>query len=120
MLLIYILYLSAITIFDIIYPLQVVGVCLTLTILYWFGLRYGAGGLGHLMIRMGKYSLFGYIVQIPLLHLLQRMLRPFGDTIVLPAALLAGTALTIVAIESIDWLRKTMPVVNRLYSTVFA
>jgi hypothetical protein len=119
MLLLYILYLSAITILDIIYPLQILGVCLSLAILYWLGFRYGNGGLGALMIRIGKYSLFGYIVQIALLHMLQRMLTPFGDTVAPAAALPLGIALTILAIEGMDWLRRRMPVANRLYSTVF-
>jgi peptidoglycan/LPS O-acetylase OafA/YrhL len=69
----YACYVGAITVWNVIYPLQIIGVCLSLMIIYLIGERGGqAGRVRSQIILLGKYSLFGYIAQIVILQLLHR------------------------------------------------
>src|SRR5207244_6028962 len=71
----YLCYAGAITIWDVVYPLQVVGVCLTLMLIYLLGANNDEPSLmrNHIIL-LGRYSLFGYIAQIAVLQLLYRSL----------------------------------------------
>ncbi len=75
----YLAYLCAITVWDDSYTTQIVGVCLSLAILYWIGGDGEPGRIRQVFILLGQYSLFGYIVQIVILQILRRSLGHFGS-----------------------------------------
>lgn len=118
----YALYLIAITLWNIPYPLQIVGVCLTLLVLYVLGSSEGEPGAmrGHIIL-LGKYSLFGYIAQMAFLQIIHRFARhiDFGDRGLLLSFVL-GFALTMTSIELVDWLRRISGRFDRAYKMVFA
>ena len=117
----YLCYLMAIRAWDVPYPLQVIGVFLTLAVIYWLGTLSGeTGAIPRCVILLGKYSLLGYIAQIAILQLGRRGLRhvslgPWGLCI----SFFAAIALTIVAIEVMDRARAKVRIVNTVYSAVF-
>jgi peptidoglycan/LPS O-acetylase OafA/YrhL len=115
-------YLAAITIWNVVYPLQVVGVCLSLMVLYLLANpQEQPGGLRGRVILLGKYSLFGYVAQIAILQVLYRLLghgRPGAGR--LATSLLAAFALTILVVETTDWLRARVVAVDKMYKAVFA
>jgi peptidoglycan/LPS O-acetylase OafA/YrhL len=117
----YLCYLVIITRWDVPYPLQVIGVCLTLTMIYWLGTISGdAGAIPRSIILLGKYSLLGYIAQIAILQVGRRGLRhvslgPFA----LCMTLIAAAALTMIAIEVTDRARTRIRIVDALYAAVF-
>src|SRR4029079_16187616 len=58
----YALYLSAITIWKVRFPLQVIGVCLSVALLYVIGVKWGTEGASQrIVVELGKYSLICYI-----------------------------------------------------------
>lgn len=118
----YALYLVAITLWNIPYPLQIAGVCLTLLVLYVLGSRPGEPGTvrGHIIL-LGKYSLLGYIAQMAFLQIIHRFVRhiDFGDGGLLISFFL-GFALTMTSIEAVDRLRKVSGTFNTAYKAVFA
>jgi|HubBroStandDraft_6_1064221.scaffolds.fasta_scaffold02580_8 peptidoglycan/LPS O-acetylase OafA/YrhL len=118
----YICYAAAITVWNVIYPLQIVGVCLSLMIIYLLGgPNDEPGKLRRHVVLLGKYSLFGYIAQIVILQFLHRGHRP-GDQNALTSGLflLAAFALTILTVEVTDRVRARLTTVDRLYRAVFA
>jgi peptidoglycan/LPS O-acetylase OafA/YrhL len=118
----YLCYICAITIWNVIYPLQVVGVCLSLMIIYLLGERSGdPGRMRGCIILLGQYSLFGYITQIVILQLLHRSLWHADLGVgVLGVSFLAACALTILAVEVTDRIRANVTTVDKLYKAVFA
>ncbi len=118
----YLCYLVAITFWQEIFPLQVVGVCLSLAIIYLVGARGGEPGMvRRSVLLLGKYSLFGYIAQVALLQLLHRGLRHIDlDTAALGVSFLAGIALTLMSVIAVDQARAKVTIVDRLYKAVFA
>ena len=120
-LLAYLAYLSAITVCNVPYPLQIVGVCLSLAIIYWIGAKGGdVSCIRKVVILLGHYSLFAYIAQIVILQVLRRGLRPLGAGMgVSGAAFLTCCVGTILTVEILDRARIRMTKVNKLYITVF-
>jgi hypothetical protein len=118
----YILYLAAITFWNVIYPLQIVGVFLSLMIIYWLGQTSDQSGLAtRIVILLGKYSLFGYIAQIAVLQVLHFGLRYLDSrTVVLVSSFLLAFALTILSVVIMDRARSISPMANKLYGAVFA
>jgi peptidoglycan/LPS O-acetylase OafA/YrhL len=118
----YLCYLIAIKIWNVIYPLQVVGVCLSLMLIYLVGAKAGElGGARKHVDLLGKYSLFGYIAQIAILQVLYRSLRhvnPGPGVLIL--SFFAAFALTMISVEVVDRLRARSTVVDRLHKAVFA
>ncbi len=118
----YLCYIAVITLWNVTYPLQLVGVFLTLMLIYHLGARSGAPGkIREQVILLGKYSLFGYIAQIAVLQLLHRGLRhvSFG-VVALGLTLFAAFALTMASVALIDRLRTKAVTVDWLYRAVFA
>ena len=118
----YCVYLGAITVWDVPFALRVVGVFLTVTLIYMVGAKSGEpGGLrGHIVV-LGKYSLFGYISQIAILQVLHRVLwQAHPSAGVLGVSLIAGFALTMISVEIVDRIRPRSATVDRLYRAVFA
>ena len=118
----YVAYLFALSIWQEIYPLQVVGVCLSLLLIYVIGVKSGAAGLVQArIIVLGQYSLLGYIVQIGVILLLSKALRQFNlGQATLLISFFGAFALTIAAIEVVARTRTKSRIVDRLYKSVFA
>jgi peptidoglycan/LPS O-acetylase OafA/YrhL len=118
----YLAYLLAITLYDDIYPLQIVGVCLSLAIIYWIGIRSAeTTRIGNIIVQLGQYSLFGYIVQILILQILRRSLRPFGLGNAASAfAFVICLACTILSVEALDRARNKSAGLNKVYTAVFS
>jgi hypothetical protein len=118
----YTLYLVAITFWNVIYLLQILGVFLSLMILYWLGQTSDQPGFAaRITILLGKYSLFGYIAQIAVLQVLHFGLRhPVSRTFVLGISFLLAFGLTILSVVMVDRARSKSEIANRLYGAVFA
>ncbi len=118
----YCLYLVAITFWKVSYYVQIVGACLTTTLIYVLGVHAGSGEpLQSRIILLGKYSLFGYISQIAILRLLSACLRRISyNPAVLTASLVAGFALTLLAVEVMDRLRMRYRMIDTAYKWIFA
>jgi len=113
-------YLCAITFWDP-FILRLLGVCLTLMVIYAIGVgRRKPGPLGAHVIVLGRYSLFGYIWQIAILQLLHRALSPATMGIgLLSASFVAGFALTMLSVEALDRLRPRSRALDQFYRVAF-
>jgi peptidoglycan/LPS O-acetylase OafA/YrhL len=115
-------YLAAITRWNIPFPLQVIGVCLTLLLIYATGVRAGAEGwVQRRVIELGKYSLFAYILHIFLLQGLRRGLRGFGlegSELAIPFAL--ALVATVVGVSLLTIARNRSETADRAYRAIFA
>ena len=118
----YLLYLAAITLWDVFYLLQVVGVCLSLAIIYWLGTDDAEPiGIRKIVILLGQYSLFAYILQILILQVLHPVLRFLGTGIAVSGvALLACAGCTMLGVEAMQRARPRMTGLNKLYTAVFS
>jgi peptidoglycan/LPS O-acetylase OafA/YrhL len=117
----YCAYLGAITIWDVPFHLRVVGVCLTVMLIYIVGAKSGEPGwLRRHVLVLGKYSLLGYISQIAILQLLHRALGPIDDgAAVLVVSFVAGFALTMISVEVVDRTRPKSSALDWLYRAIF-
>jgi peptidoglycan/LPS O-acetylase OafA/YrhL len=118
----YLGYVILITIWNVPFPLLVIGVILSLMVLYLIGASGSESGtIRSEVILLGKYSLFGYISQIAILQMLSIGFRQvnFGVT-GLVVSFLAAFALTIGSVEVVDRARAKAAGVDRLYKTIFA
>lgn len=116
---IYLAYLYSITIWKEVYALQLVGVSVTLAIVYLIGCAV-KHRFAEYAVLMGKYSLLGYIAQIAILQTLHTMVRSVSGNVgeaVLSLGL--GTVLTFGIVTLVDWLRGRVPLLNRSYAAVF-
>lgn len=118
----YCAYLAAITLWNVPYPMLIVGVVLTLLLFYLIGSLSGdSAWTPQAIILLGKYSLVGYIAQIAILQGMRRILR-FSD--LSPAGLFASFAaaviLTFAVVQVVDRSRAKAPLVNRMYAAVFS
>jgi peptidoglycan/LPS O-acetylase OafA/YrhL len=119
----YLCYICAITVWNVIYPLQVVGVCLSVMLIYLVGARNDEPGRTRRhVILLGKYSLFGYIAQIAVLQLLHRGMRhiSLGTYGLLSMSFLAAFALTMMSVEAVHRARARSTTVDGLYKAVFS
>lgn len=117
----YLCYVAAITVWNVPYPLQVAGVLLTLSVIYLAGaVSDKSGKMRGSLIMLGKYSLFGYIAQIAILQLLRRSLGMALAPWVLGASFLAAIALTLFAVRVVDRARANSSIVDRMYAVVFS
>ena len=115
-------YTIAITIWNVPFSLQMVGVPLSLMVIYLAGI---SGSESNIMrskfVLLGKYSLFGYICQIAILQILVASLRHVNlGFAVLIVSFVAAFALTIISVEVLDRLRARVVSMDRLYKAVFA
>lgn len=118
----YAAYLAALTIWREIYPLQVVGVCLSLMLLYAAGLTNGETGfVRRQIIVLGQYSLLAYIAQIGVVLLLLKTLRPLNlGSATFLISFVGAFALTISAVATVARARAKSRIVDRIYKGVFA
>src|ERR1700722_8971607 len=117
----YLFYVTAITLWNIPYPLQVAGVLLTLMLTYMVGTASGdSHRIPGTLILLGRYSLFGYIAQIALLQIMRRLLGGSLPLWALLLSFLGALALTVFSVETVDRIRARVPIVNRVYGLVFS
>jgi len=119
----YVAYVILLTIWKEIYPLQVVGVFLSLLLIYAVGLRIEENGWGQsqMVELLGKYSLLAYIVQIGVVLVLSKTLTRFnlGKAVFL-ISFVAVFSVTIAAVACVGFARSKSHGVDRLYRFVFA
>jgi hypothetical protein len=118
----YLVYLAAISKWNILYPLQIPGVFFSLMTLYLCGQTSGEPGIAKgIVILLGKYSLFGYIAQIAILQVLHYSLEYLDSrTLMLSVSFTAAFALTIASVMIVHRARSMFVTVDRLYQAVFA
>jgi peptidoglycan/LPS O-acetylase OafA/YrhL len=118
----YLCYLIAITIWNVPFPLLIVGVTLSLLVIYLVGISGGESGITRSeVILLGKYSLLGYISQIAILQILSASLHHFdGGVAVLGISFVGAFALTIASVEIVNRARARASSMDRLYKAVFA
>jgi peptidoglycan/LPS O-acetylase OafA/YrhL len=118
----YVLYLAAITMWNVSYPLQVVGVCLSLLVIYRLGATAAEPGrVRGPIILLGKYSLFAYIAQIAVLQGLRGGLRHIDLGLGwMTLSFLAAFGLTVMIVVAVDRARARINAVNWLYGAVFS
>ena len=118
----YALYVAAITKWNVLFPLQVVGVCLSLLLIYFLGVKSAGDGIvPRRVIELGKYSLFAYIFHICVLQLLRRGLSDrdlSGVGLLVP--FVATLVVTVIAVEVLGLARGRSNAVDRIYRIVFA
>jgi peptidoglycan/LPS O-acetylase OafA/YrhL len=118
----YVGYLVAVSFWNVLYPLQIVGVCLSLLLIYALGsLWTGQGPVLARILLLGRYSLLAYIGQIVLLQILLKVLRPVepGST-KLVLSFLGAMLLTQLLVEIMEWGRTRSKAADGLYRAVFA
>jgi peptidoglycan/LPS O-acetylase OafA/YrhL len=118
----YLLYLTAITIWNVPFLLLIVGVLLSLTIIYLIGDQGSESGVVQSEVNLlGKYSLLGYISQVAILQILSAGFHRVNlGSAALPVSFLLAFMLTIGSVEAVDRARAKSASVDRLYKAVFA
>ena len=117
----YLLYTLFITFHSVGYVLQAMSVFLHLLLLYLVGTIIGENGRGNLIVLLGKYSLFGYIIQIAILQVLHRIIGHIGfGTAVASVALVVAAILTLLSVVVLDQARVKRSPVDTLYRAVFS
>jgi peptidoglycan/LPS O-acetylase OafA/YrhL len=118
----YLGYTIAITIWSDPFPLVIVGVLLSLIVIYLVGSGgIGSGAVRNEVILLGKYSLLAYISQIAVLQILSAGFHRFNSgAAVLPISFAAAFALTIICVEVVNRARAKSASADRLYKAVFA
>jgi len=117
----YVLYTISITIWNVPFGLEIVGVCLTVMALYLIGtIDFQPSRIRQEVLLLGKYSLFGYISQIAILQILGAGLRHFNlgaSRLVISA--IAAFALTVISVELVDRGRAYRSI-DKAYRAVFS
>jgi peptidoglycan/LPS O-acetylase OafA/YrhL len=118
----YLCYTIAITIWNVPFPLLIVGVSLSVMVIYLIGASGSESGrIRSEVILLGKYSLLGYISQIAILQILSAGFRHLHLGVAgLGLSFFAAFALTILSVEMVDRARARMASLDRLYRVVFA
>jgi hypothetical protein len=117
----YAAYLVAIRRWGASFPLQVVGVPLTIWLIYAFGnVALRTWSASRQVILLGQYSLFAYVAQIAILRILRLFLQP--DTINelgLAFILVLATALTLASVHAVIRVRRRYRYCDYMYRAVF-
>lgn len=118
----YVGYLIAINIWGERYFLEVIGVCLSVLLIYGVGITIRQPrALVSTVVLLGKYSLFAYIAQIGLLQLLLRSLSSVNVYWILWALSFIGAfALTIITVWGVHQICSKSSTMDRMYRLVFA
>jgi peptidoglycan/LPS O-acetylase OafA/YrhL len=118
----YLCYTIAITVWNVPFPLLIVGVCLSLMVIYLVGVSGGESGIIRSeVILLGKYSLFGYISQMVILQFLSAGFHHVNlGVAMLGISFVAAFALTVTSVEVVDRARARAASMDRLYKAVFA
>jgi peptidoglycan/LPS O-acetylase OafA/YrhL len=118
----YLCYTIAITIGGVPFPLLIIGVSLSVAIIYLIGASGSESGrIKSEVILLGKYSLFGYISQIAILQVLSAGFHRVNlGVAAFGISFLAAFILTIASVEIVDRARARTTGIDRLYKAVFA
>jgi peptidoglycan/LPS O-acetylase OafA/YrhL len=118
----YLCYTIAISVWNVPFPLLIVGVCLSLMVIYLVGISGGESGImRNEVILLGKYSLFGYISQMVILQFLSAGFHHVDlGVAALGISFVAAFALTIISVEVVDRARARTASMDKLYKAVFA
>jgi peptidoglycan/LPS O-acetylase OafA/YrhL len=118
----YFAYIIAIRRWDVVYPLQIIGVALSLILIYWIGMAsQEPRWMRRVVILLGNYSLFGYIAQIAILQLLHRSLvRTPAPLTLLGLSFTLAFVLTIATVWALDRAKGAFITVDRCYRVVFS
>jgi peptidoglycan/LPS O-acetylase OafA/YrhL len=118
----YVCYTIAITMWDVPFLLLIVGVFLSLAVIYLVGASASESGTTRSeIILLGRYSLFGYISQIAILQILGVAFHHVNLGVAgVGMSFIAAFALTILSVEVMDRARARTASIDRLYKTVFA
>ena len=116
-------YISAISIWGVGYFLQVIGVCLSVMLIYVVGAKTVAWSeIRSPIILLGKYSLFGYVAQIGILQILQRGLLylNFHNWALWIISFVGAFALTILTVRVVHQIRAKSHTADWLYRVAFS
>lgn len=116
----YVIYLCAITEWTVFYWLQIVGVCLSVSLIYMLGQKSGENTISERVNCLGEYSLLAYILQIAALQILIRVFRRVGferGNFVL-SVVVVSVAL-VVAVELLRFVRPRFRVADICYRAAF-
>jgi peptidoglycan/LPS O-acetylase OafA/YrhL len=117
----YLCYTIAITVWNVPFPLLIIGVCLSLMVIYLVGMSASESGLRNEVILLGKYSLFGYISQMVIIQFLNAIFRRVDFGVAeLGVSFVAAFALTVLSVEAVDHARAKAASMDKLYKAVFA
>lgn len=119
----YAVYTLALAIWGTPYVLQLMGVCLNVALIYIAGTRCAIRRTAYdCIVTLGKYSLFGYIAQIGILHFLRTGIENMDlpTTVVWGISLVGAASLTIASVMVLDAARKKCTVIRSMYEGVFA
>lgn len=119
----YLCYTIVITLWNVSFPLLIVGVSLSLIIIYLVGAsKSKSGRIRSEFILLGKYSLFGYISQIAILQVLSAGFRHvnLSGPVILGISFFAAFSLTVISVEMADRARTRARTMDQLYRAVFA
>jgi peptidoglycan/LPS O-acetylase OafA/YrhL len=112
--LVYVGYIYAVSVWGYVYWLQVVGVCLSVALLYMVNV------LSRRVIWLGQYSLFAYILQIAVLQVLIRVLPRAGiEQGKFVVAMVATSATIVLAVEVLRFCRSKSRTADFCYRAVF-
>ena len=117
----YTAYLAVVTIWDVSYPVQLVGVSLTLGLIYALAVwSVRLAKFQEVMVLLGQYSLYGYIAQIIILQVLRRTTSHYSSSVAwTDGALIVALFLTILSVQLIAEARTRLASVDRVYRIVF-
>jgi peptidoglycan/LPS O-acetylase OafA/YrhL len=117
----YAAYVAAIAAWNVLFPLQLVGVCLSLLVLYMAGSWGGSDGvIQRQLILLGQYSLLGYIVQVLVLQVLRREMSAHDLAAASLIPFIVTLVITVGVVQFVDAARTRSRVVDRCYRAVFA
>ena len=119
----YVGYIIAITILGERYFLEVIGVCLSVLLIYGVGIRGSRSRpIGSTVVMLGKYSLFAYITQIALLQFLQMSLASANvhSWRLWTLSFIGAFTLTIITVLIAHHMCSKSSTVNRMYHLIFA
>jgi peptidoglycan/LPS O-acetylase OafA/YrhL len=118
----YVAYLVAITKWNVPFPLLVIGVVLSVMVIFWVGdSGKQAGFVKKTVNLLGKYSLLGYIAQIAILQILGAGYhRLHLGAVMFAISFPAAFVLTIASVQVTDHLRGRAAGMDKLYKAVFA
>jgi peptidoglycan/LPS O-acetylase OafA/YrhL len=118
----YVVYVVAITVYNVPFALQVVGVSLSVLLLYAIGSVWRSPARVHRsVVELGKYSLFAYVAQIVTLQVLRRGLRGHdlaGAELAIP--FVVALLITILAVQAMALVRQRSALADSIYRAVFA
>jgi hypothetical protein len=103
------------------YAMQLMGVLTGLLMLYSLALALPSKTYVHRQIvLLGRYSLFGYIIQLGIIRVILGIFGPFDTPLAVLILMVAALTATWAVTSIIDWLRQKARFVDLTYKAAFA